>query len=140
MIKFYFLILIQFSASLIHWLIEISCGLNLKQIFEDSDNSFISSFESIELRVFLSIFLLELNEIRRSLSIYFSRLISNLKSFLIGSKTTKEEKTFGGGLNDEGGTSHILFIFDKSCILILSAPALGLPLSLIHISEPTRPY
>ena len=53
--------------------------------------------------------------------------MSNLKSFLIGSKTTKEEKTFGGGLNDEGGTSHILFIFDSNCILILSAPALGLP-------------
>ena len=38
---------------------------------EDSDNSLISSFESIELRVFLIIFLLELNEILRSLSIYF---------------------------------------------------------------------
>ena len=92
MLKFYFLILIQFSASLIHWSIEISCGLKLKQTFENSDNSFISSFESIELSVFLSIFLLELNEIRRSLSIYFSRLISNLKSFLIGSKTTKKKK------------------------------------------------
>ena len=69
----------------------------------------------MELRVFLIIFLLELNEIRRSLSIYFSRLISNLKLFLIGSKTTKEEKTFGGGLNEDGGTSHIfLFLIEAA--------------------------
>ena len=101
----------QASASLIHLLIEISCGLKLKHKSDDSDNCLISSSESIELRVFRIIFLLELNEIRRSLSIYFSNLISKRNSGLYGSKTTNEENTFGGGLKEDGGISHILVIF-----------------------------
>ena len=82
---------------------------------------------NIELRVFLIIFLLELNEILRSLSKYFSILISKRISGLNGSKTTKEENTFGGGLKEDGGTSHILLILEMSCIRTLRAPAFVLP-------------
>ena len=39
--------------------------------------------------------------------------MSNRKLFFSGSKTTKDEKTLGGGLNDEGATSQIFSIFDR---------------------------